>query len=236
VKKKFEKLPFSSFNWAIKGIVDALREEPHLKFHFAAAVVVIIASFVFRLNKAEWFAIVFAITIVLLAELVNSLVERLCNIITSIHDTRIQKIKDISAGMVLIAVISALVIGYIVFYPHMSMLWNSRQKIVLSYHVIVLISLIITLFLVVLIKSIVSPEVPPLYGGMPSGHSAIAFSLWALVVIKNNSLIVDFSMLIVALLVAESRLSLGIHTISEVVIGSFLGISVSYIVYLIFGL
>ncbi len=236
MKKKFEKLPFSSFNWAIKGIVDVLREEPHLKFHFAAAVIVIIASFVFRLNKAEWFAIVFAITIVLLAELVNSLVERLCNIITSIHDIRIQKIKDISAGMVLLAVISALVVGYIVFYPHMSILWDSRQRIILSYHVVILISLIVTLFLVVLIKSIVSPEAPPLYGGMPSGHSAIAFSLWALVVMKNNSLIVDFSMLIVALLVAESRLSLGIHTISEVVIGSFLGIGVSYIVYLIFGL
>jgi len=236
VKKRFDKLPLSSFNWAIKGIIDSIREEAHLRFHFIAALIVVIASFVFNLSKDEWFAVVFAVIIVIFAEMVNSLVERLCDIITSIYDIRIQKIKDIAAGMVLITVIGAAVIGYIVFYPHLNELWNAHKKVILPYHVIVLLSLLITLFTVIVLKSFLTPKAMPLYGGMPSGHAAVAFSLWTLIVVKNNSLIVDFSTLIVAILVAESRLSLGIHKISEVIAGIFLGVAVSYLVYRIFGL
>ncbi len=234
VKKNLNRLPFSSFNWAIYGIIDALRGEPHLRFHFVAAVVVIIASFVLGLNRYEWLAVVLSIIIVIFAEMVNTLIERVCNRITALQDIEIKKIKDLSAGMVLIAAIGASVIGYVVFYPHLKSLWDGRLKLGIPFHIIILVSVIIVLALVVIIKAFVSPEKEPLYGGMPSGHAAIAFSLWTLITVKTSSLIVSIAAFLVALMVVESRLSLGIHKISEVVAGILLGVTISYAVYFIF--
>ncbi len=233
--KKFDKRPFSSFNWAIGGIINALREESHMRFHFIFAVIVIIASFVLGLNRFEWFAVIFAILIVILAETVNTLIERVCDRITVLNDINIKKIKDLSAGMVLIAVIGAFVIGYVVFYPHLKSLWSIRLKLV-PYHIVILVSLMTVLALVVIIKAVVSPDKEPLYGGMPSGHAAIAFSLWTLIVLRTNSFIISIAALLVALMVVESRLSLGIHKVSEIVAGMLLGVTISYAVYFIFNI
>ena len=75
-----------------------------------------------------------------------------------------------------------------------------------------------------------------LQGGMPSGHTAIAFSLFMAVTLISNQLIVSGVTLILALIVAESRLETKVHKVSEVVIGALIGIGVTWLMFILAGI
>jgi diacylglycerol kinase (ATP) len=113
----FKKL-IKGFAYAAKGIVLMVRSEQNARIHLFAACMVIIAGFVFNLSKTEWLVVVLTIGLVLLAEGVNTAIERLCNVVSKDHHPEIGKVKDIAAGAVLIASIAAAAIGLMVFVPH----------------------------------------------------------------------------------------------------------------------
>ena len=73
----------------------------------------------------------------------------------------------------------------------------------------------------------------PIQGGMPSGHSALAFSILGIVLELTDSLALRFLTLFLAILVAQSRIKNKIHTFSEVFFGAVLGFGVSYFILLI---
>ncbi len=117
------KKPFSigdrikSFKFAIKGIFSFFKTEHNAWIHLLATIVVIASGFVFKINNTEWCWIIVAIALVIITEMINTAIEILCDIISKEIDPQIKKIKDISAGAVLIASIAAIVIGLIVFIP-----------------------------------------------------------------------------------------------------------------------
>lgn len=65
---------------------------------------------------------------------------------------------------------------------------------------------------------------------MPSGHSAIAFSIYAIIPVINKNPRINVLVLIMALLVAQSRVKSKIHTLKEVIVGALIGFSISYII------
>ena len=75
----------------------------------------------------------------------------------------------------------------------------------------------------------------PLRGGMPSGHAAVAFSIWVIISFVTRNHIAAVLVFILAFLLARSRLSGKVHTAWEVVAGSILGILVSILVFQILG-
>jgi len=85
--------------------------------HCAVTVLVVIAGLLFRISTTEWIAVLFAIGFVLAAEAINSVIERLSDVVQPEIDDRIRDVKDISAGAVLICTIAAAVIGIIIFLP-----------------------------------------------------------------------------------------------------------------------
>jgi diacylglycerol kinase len=103
-----------AFKAAFNGIAIALRSERNLRFHFLAVAVVSISGFLIGMTNLEWLMILILFAIVISMELINSAIERLCDLVQPEKDTQIGKIKDISAGAVLwtcfIAVIAALVL------------------------------------------------------------------------------------------------------------------------------
>jgi diacylglycerol kinase (ATP) len=74
----------------------------------------------------------------------------------------------------------------------------------------------------------------PLSGGMPSGHSALAFSLWLMLTLITESFSVSVIGLIMASLLAQSRIAVKAHTPLEVVMGALLGIGITLGCFLIF--
>lgn len=103
---------------AHRGFLTVAKEEQNFKIHIVVAIIVIAAGFLFKLSQIEWVAIVIAIVLVLGAEMVNTAIEDLCDVVEPGHHPTIGKIKDVMAGFVLLSSIAAVVIGLIVFLNH----------------------------------------------------------------------------------------------------------------------
>ncbi|MBI4680603.1 MAG: phosphatase PAP2 family protein, partial [Nitrospirae bacterium] len=85
-----------------------------------------------------------------------------------------------------------------------------------------IISFVVLLILVIITKTFFGKG-SPLRGGIPSGHAAIAFSIWAAVTFLSEAFLPSFLILILAVLVAQSRVSIGVHKPWEVILGALLG-------------
>ncbi len=106
-----------SFSFAINGLVNLVKNEHNARIHCAAAVVVVLLGIFFKIETAEWMFIAVAIGIVFITELFNTTVERLADVVSPEWNEKIRLIKDYSAGAVLVAAITALAIGGMIFIP-----------------------------------------------------------------------------------------------------------------------
>jgi len=106
-----------SFSFAVAGILEFFLSGRNARIHLCAAISVIITGFVFHLSSLEWIVIIIMITSVLVAEMVNTSIESLCNLVQpEIHD-QVRIIKDIAAGAVLVTSIGSVVTAAIIFIP-----------------------------------------------------------------------------------------------------------------------
>ena len=107
----------NSFSHAYNGLKILLKEEHNSRIHFIAAIAVIAASFLFKINLYEWIAVIFSIGFVIVLEIINSAIENIADFISPEKHEKIKRIKDLSAAAVFISALTALVIGLIIFIP-----------------------------------------------------------------------------------------------------------------------
>ena len=108
-----------SFRFAARGICVFLRTTHNAWIHAMAAIAVIVAGVVFRIDRSDWLWITAAITGVFVAEALNTAVEFLCDVVSPEFHPMVENAKDVAAGAVLMAALGAGVIGLIVFFPHL---------------------------------------------------------------------------------------------------------------------
>jgi len=229
--KKF----IDSVNHSLSGIIHAFKTEKNMKIHFSIAILVIFASILMHVTRFELIAIVLSITLVMFAELVNTAVEAVVDLITDEYHELARIAKNVAAGGVTLTAINALIVGYLVFYRKISSFQLTSLSFFqdLSAH-ITFASLAIVTVLVIALKSRQNAKrVSYLQGGMPSGHTAIAFSLFMAVTLISNQIIVSTVTLILALVVAESRLETKVHTVWEVLAGALLGMGVTFLMFIL---
>lgn len=113
----------NAFKVAFAGLYQAFKSEAHLKIHLVTAVLVIVAGLYFAISKAEWFAVSGCIVLVIGLELINSAIEKMCDLYSKEYDVRIKYIKDVAAGAVLVASIFAAITGVFVFWPYLKQLF-----------------------------------------------------------------------------------------------------------------
>ena len=106
-----------SFKYAGKGIFYAFREEQNIKIHFLVAILAILLAIYFKISTGEIIALVVVISLVIVAELINTVLERIVDIIKPRMHPYAKSIKDMLAGMVLMASVGAAVVGLIIFAP-----------------------------------------------------------------------------------------------------------------------
>ncbi len=117
----------SSFYHAFCGIIKTFVSEPNFRIHSFFAVGVIVAGFVFGIKPYEWLAVVFATGLVMAMECVNTAVEKTVDMITPDYDERAKFIKDASAAGVLISAITAAVVGFIVFFKYIILIFIQEK-------------------------------------------------------------------------------------------------------------
>lgn len=107
-----------SFGYAWKGIRQCVGKEQNLSIHLIVTVMVIIAGFFFDITRTEWLIIILCIGVVIAAELFNTAIERLVDLVSPEHNPIAGQVKDIAAGAVLVCAVAAAIIGVIIFLPY----------------------------------------------------------------------------------------------------------------------
>jgi diacylglycerol kinase (ATP) len=105
-----------SFSYAFYGVWTALKTEGHLRFHFVAAVYVIIFSFLYKLSAEKFAVVSLIIAGVIGAELFNTALERLCDTVTAEYDKNIKFVKDLSAAAVLVFAAAAVAVAFLFYF------------------------------------------------------------------------------------------------------------------------
>ncbi len=224
-----------SFNCAIEGFVYVMKTQRNMRIHFLAAVFMLLVSIYFNFSKEEILLLCGAITFVLLAEMFNTSIELIVDLASDSHNPLARIAKDVAAGAVFVASVNAVVVGYLLFSRRLSFtLESGLLKIRQSPWHITFISLIIVFAVVVLLKTFFHRGTP-LRGGMPSGHSALAFSMWTIITLLTNHGLIAVLSFILALLLARSRLKESVHNIWEVVAGSVLGVLITLLIFQLLG-
>lgn len=118
----FKKLALS-FRFAFEGVLWALRHNQNLRIHFVVAILVIIASIYFRVNPFEMGILGVMILLVISAEMVNTAIEQMVDFVVVEHKREAKVAKDVSAGMVLVTAIGSIIVGILVFVPHVKKLF-----------------------------------------------------------------------------------------------------------------
>jgi diacylglycerol kinase (ATP) len=223
-----------SFNAAVEGFIYVLKTERNMRVHFLAAFFFILLGVYLNFSHLEIMILTVTITIVLASEMLNTAVELIVDMVKAEVDPMARLIKDIGAGAVLLSAINAVVVGYILFSRRVPFNIEAAMRNVRTspWHITFL-SLIIV-FGVSIIGKIIFHKGTPLRGGMPSGHAAIAFSIWtAIAFLTNNSIVISLAF-VMAFLIARHRIKDAIHTFWEVLVGSILGVLLTTLVFQIF--
>ena len=223
-----------SADFAIEGILHAARTQRHLRYHFYSAAAVLLVSYIFGVSRIEFMIISLSVIAVLLSEMFNTAIEAIVDIISPNHSEKARIVKDIAAGAVFVTAFGAAVVGYIVLSPYIRDIFYKGLYIAKhSREEIAILSFIIVLILVVITK-VYFGKGHPLRGGMPSGHAALAFSVWVAITYITENTLVSGLCLVLALLIAQSRIVRKIHSKWEVVSGSLIGALVTFLLFLLF--
>jgi diacylglycerol kinase (ATP) len=223
-----------SFRFAVEGIVHVFRTQRHMRFHFYTVVLVLALGLLFRLSRLEMCFLFLAVSGVLITEMFNTAVESVVDMVTQAYHPLAKLAKDIAAGAVLIASITAAVVGTILFCGdkevsklHIAMT-NKPQP------VLVFVTVFVLIVIIVLISKVKGGKGSILSGGVVSGHSAVSFCLASTIMYRAIDGFTAFMALTLAFLVAQSRVEGKIHTLQEVILGGLLGLFVTSGIYSVY--
>jgi diacylglycerol kinase (ATP) len=224
-----------SFNYAFEGIIHVLRTQRNLRIHFVVAVAVLVTALIVNVSKVELIALLLSITFVLIAEMLNSAIGGAIDATTTSFDPNAKLAKDVAAGAVLIASVNAVAVGYLVFAGKAA---DRSSKILERLRdapaELTLVALVLTVLVVIATKAYTGRGTP-LRGGLPSGHSALAFAGWMaatyVVGAGEHRFVISSVTFIMALLVAQTRVESGVHSAAEVFYGGLLGALVTLVCF-----
>ncbi len=223
-----------SLNDAAGGVVYVIRYERNMSLHFLFAALVLIAAVVLGVRRIEWILLCVSVALVLVAEMINTAVEHLVDLIKNSFDPTAKVIKHISAGMVLVAAVNALIVGVFIFSNYLRTPFEyGVREIRYAPWYLTFISILAGIFIVIAAKAFLHRGTP-FRGGPISGHSAAAFSLWTVLLFMQSNVFISAIGFLLALLVAQSRLRAKIHSFWEVAAGALLGMAVTALFFQFF--
>ena len=221
-----------SFRHAADGIIHALHSDWHMRLIFLTGAVVLLLSAILRVTRVELLQLAVALALVIIAELFNCAVEVVVDLACPELDSRAKAAKDLAGAAVLIAGLAALLIAGGVFI-------NAKSLEVLRGvadrpppHVVhVLVVGAITVLVSVVLAKLWGGHWDLTRGGWMSAHTALAFFCFISVCYLTRDPVVCALSLVLAVLVAQSRVDAGIHTLRDVVIGAAVAMIVGATLY-----
>ncbi len=227
---------FGPFQVAMNGLIYTFRTQRHMRFHLYTVMIVMMLGIFVNLGLREMLVLLFTISLVLVAEMFNSAIEAVVDLVQPTYHPLAKFAKDIAAGAVLITTLVALVVGGLLILGE-----NRWEEIKLSltaesWGMPVPLRIVLGLFLVFIIVVIgkgLGIRGQVLKGGLVSGHSAIGFFLAVTLMLLSNNMLLAAIALLLAAIIAQSRWEAKIHSVLEVSLGATVG---TILALLLFGL
>ena len=205
-----------------------------MRAHFLIGFAVLLLGVFLGVSRVEWMILCTIVSLVLAAEILNTVVEEMVDLVKPLSHPNARLIKDMSAGFVLVLAANAFIVGFFIFSKY----WSWPVQVIAlklrhaSWHV-TFISLLVVVFLVIAGK-VFTRRGTPFHGGILSGHSAVAFALWTAILFSFDNIFVLGATFCLAALVAQSRLRAKIHSLKEIIAGSLVGFLVTALLFQIF--
>lgn len=215
-----------SFHNALSGVIHSYKNERNFKIHLIMTALVLITSICVGVSNNEFLVICLAITFVLCMELMNTAIESVVDLICGENKKELAKVaKDTAAGAVFISSINAIIIGYFIIVRRI--INSDIQTYAISYIqdapiYVTFVCIICVVVATIILKSYTHAD-NYFQGGMPSAHSAMAFSMATCISFYADNTTISMLSFLLAILVAQSRVEGRIHSILQVILGSLLG-------------
>ncbi len=180
-----------------------MREEKHMRNHFISALVVLLLTLFLRITPIEFALLALSILFVLFAELINTAVEAVVDLVSPGYHPLAKVAKDTAAGAVLVAAMGAAIMGYLILARYVLPLYG---KVLAMFgtpsDLGTVVSILIVIIAVIIIKSLTGKGAP-LHGGAPSGHAAVAFSIATAVTLNTHDPLISGLSIALAVMVSH---------------------------------
>lgn len=205
-----------------------------MRNHFLAALILLGAVLFLQVSSLEFILLVVSVSFVLFAELINTAIELCVDIVSPGYHPLAKAAKDVAAGSVLIAAIGAAVMGYLILSRHIFPSCKEAFGLLGTPAEMATLVAILSVVIMVVIFKACAGKGTPLRGGTVSGHSALAFAIATVVSLTTQDPISSLLTLSLAVMVSHSRITLGYHTLREVLLGAALGMVLTLVVLVMF--
>jgi diacylglycerol kinase (ATP) len=220
-----------SFELAYRGLVYAVRTQRNMRIHVIIATLVLVASLLAGVRKLELAVLVLVILLVLITEMFNTALEFAVDLVTKEYHPLAKLAKDVSAGAVLVSSVGAALVGYLILADNLGPLSLETLDSIRRQPAHLTLVTLGVIVLVVLLGKALTHSPHTFYGGMPSGHAAVAFAGWvaaSFVAAEGRYAgLVSIIALLMALLVCQSRVESGTHTFYQVAMGALIGVLIT---------
>ena len=207
-----------SFNYALAGFFYAIKTQRNMRIHCLMAVLVFLFGYVLHLSPVELAVLVLTVGLVIMAEMINTALEVVVDLITREYHPLAKTAKNVAAG------------GFLLFFDKIAYRLEGVSAVrTNSSSLVVLIPIVVIIASVVILKMLSGYY--HVQGGMPSGHVAVAFGLATSIHRLGAGGAITLIAFILASLVAQSRLEARIHRWPEVVAGGLIGISITVLIF-----
>lgn len=229
---------FEAWGNATNGIIYSATTQRNIRIQLVLAVIVMVLSLFYGLNTAEFLCLLFAVFLVIFAELINTAIETVVDLFVDVYHPKAKISKDVAAGAVMLAACNALVVGYFIFFKEENLkaisdsIFNNMVKSPMH---LAFVAIMLVVIAVISMKAGCSKKTERgelvKEGFVPSGQSAIAFAALTAVWLNSKDIVTFTLALILSILVVENRVGSNARTKAEIVFGACMGVLIVLLIY-----
>ena len=229
---------FEAWGNATNGIIYSATTQRNIRIQLVLAVIVMVLSLFYWLNTAEFLCLLFAVFMVIFAELINTAIETVVDLFVDVYHPKAKISKDVAAGAVVLAACNALVVGYFIFFKEENLkaisdsIFNNMVKSPMH---LAFVAIMLVVIAVISMKAGCSKKTERgelvKEGFVPSGQSAIAFAVLTAIWLNSKDIVTFTLALILSILVVENRVGSNARTKAEIVFGACMGVLIVLLIY-----
>lgn len=223
---------------AVNGIIYAATTQRNIRIQLVLAVIVMLLSLAYGLETTEFLCLVFAVFLVIFAEMINTAIETVVDLFVDVYHPKAKIAKDVAAGAVVLAACNALIVGYFIYFKAENLkavsdsIFNNMIKSPMH---LAFVAIMLVVIAVIAVKASYSKKKVRgqliKEGFVPSGQTALAFAALTAIWINSRDIVTFTLALVLSILVVGNRMYNNARTRAEILFGACMGVLIVLLIY-----